>query len=38
MIRELVERHGALDASATMYGTGFVPGVDAEWWIDTSEI
>ena len=38
MIHALVERHGALDASATIYGTGFVPDDGAEWWIDTSEI
>jgi predicted N-acetyltransferase YhbS len=38
MIHALTESYGALDASATIHGTGFPPGVDAEWWIDTSEI
>jgi hypothetical protein len=37
-IRAMVDEFGALEASATVYGTGFPTDDGAEWWINTSEI
>jgi hypothetical protein len=38
LIRSLVRKHGALLAPATVYGTGFPPSTNTDWWVNTSEI
>lgn len=38
LIQTLVVEHGALDAPATIYGTGFPASANAGWFINTAEI
>lgn len=38
LIKTLVSEFRALEASATVYGTGFPKEDKAEWWLNTSEI